>query len=426
MLFFCFLIFHCIVLQPAVSQQQYDKSGQEVEDTLEAMLVTVGPGDELYSWWGHSAIVIEDTRDNTRILYDYGQFSFEKDDFLRNFIFGRLWFSVGRMSAKYALQFWESQNRYIGIQELNLSPEKERELQMILERDWLPENRVYLYDHYYDNCATRERDILNHIVDGQLREEYKRPSRYTLRDLTRQYTYYHPLGQFVLMIAQGRTIDRPITLYDEMFLPSKIEHYIASFQYRNAQGESVPLVKRTSLYARAPERTEVIDNPPSPLVYMVGIGILLAFIGAMLKRFSLWAYGLYGLLFSVVFGVLGSVMFFMSFFTNHTVTYANENLLFINPIVLAAVPFFIGVMRQKNRAMCIHTLMYCILTCAIGISLVLKAVGLFYQDNWEFIFFFLPIYLIFGPVSMLFNRMKMGSAGEEYSQNHVGVENENG
>jgi hypothetical protein len=407
-----FVFLTCVGVQHGISQKSVDEPGGGGTDTLKTTLVTVGPGDELYSWWGHSAIVIEDNSDDTRILYDYGQFSFEEEDFLKNFVFGRLWFSVGRMSAKYALQYWDSQNRYIGIQELNLSPAKERELQEILEHDWLPENRVYLYDHYYDNCATRERDILNHIVDGQLRSRYNRLSDYTLRDLTRRYTYYHPLGQFVLMIAQGRTIDRPITLYDEMFLPRKIEEYISTFHYRDEQGRTVPLVRDTSLYSEAPHRADVIDDPPGPLVYMVALGVGMAVAAMCLMRFSLRWYGVYTTFFSFIFGILGSIMFFMSFFTNHTVTYANENLLFINPLVLAAVPFAIGVWRRKKRALVILALLYSLLAGSIVVSIILKSVGVLYQDNVEFLLFFLPIHLVLGPISFLRYRRSGGNTSE--------------
>jgi glucan phosphoethanolaminetransferase (alkaline phosphatase superfamily) len=38
------------------------------------------------------------------------------------------------------------------------------------------------------------------------------------------------------------------------------------------------------------------------------------------------------------FGVMGLVLFFMAFFTNHDYTYGNINLLYMNPLLIAAVP----------------------------------------------------------------------------------------
>lgn len=371
--------------------------------SITASLITVGPGDELYSWWGHSAIVIEEHDTDTRILYDYGQFSFDADNFIRNFIFGRLWFSVGRARARYALDFWKSQDRYIGIQILNLSPEKEKELKGVVEHDWLPENRVYLYDHYYDNCATRERDILNRIVEGQLKEAYNEPSPYTLRDLTRQYTYHHPFGQFFLMLIQGRTIDTPITLYDEMFLPHKIEKYIASFAYRNEKGEEVPLVESSFLYSEAPHRKKVLQDPPRPTLYMCTLGISLAAIAALLRVRSRKGFGMFTSIYSFLFGLIGSIMFFMSFFTNHTVMHANENLLFINPLLLIAAPFFIGIAGGQKRSLLVNGFIYSFLVVMVLILIVLKLTGYFFQDNVEFILFFLPVYAVFGPVNLYYS-----------------------
>ena len=111
------------------------------ENRYKIKVVTVGPGDEIYSWWGHISFIVEDTVSGRSRLYDYGQFAFEAEDFIRNFIFGHLWFSVGRAPAKLALNFWASEERDMVIQELNLSPEKELELIQLLEYDNLPENQ---------------------------------------------------------------------------------------------------------------------------------------------------------------------------------------------------------------------------------------------------------------------------------------------
>src|SRR5512136_833896 len=61
---------------------------------LQIKLVTIDPGDELTMWWGHTALIVEDLRFNTSLFYNYGIFSFEQENFLKNFAMGRLIFWV--------------------------------------------------------------------------------------------------------------------------------------------------------------------------------------------------------------------------------------------------------------------------------------------------------------------------------------------
>ena len=64
-------------------------------EDLEIKLVTIGPGDDVPSWWGHTALIVEDRRFKSSVFYNYGLFSFEEKNFFVNFAMGRLIFWVG-------------------------------------------------------------------------------------------------------------------------------------------------------------------------------------------------------------------------------------------------------------------------------------------------------------------------------------------
>ena len=49
--------------------------GRSSPEDLLIQLVTIEPGDELYTWWGHAAIIVTDTRLNESRFYNYGLFS---------------------------------------------------------------------------------------------------------------------------------------------------------------------------------------------------------------------------------------------------------------------------------------------------------------------------------------------------------------
>lgn len=405
------VLFFFPVISPAEETMRLEPSGRG--DNLTIKLVTVGPADEIYSWWGHTAFIVEDEETGWSRLYDYGQFTFDAENFVRNFVFGRLWFSVGRAPSRLALNFWESERRDIRIQRLNLAPQKELELSMKLEEDLLPENRTYLYHHYRDNCATRVRDIIDDAVDGQFEEAFAERSAYTLREFTRRYTYFHPLMDRILMFILGREVDLPISEYDEMFLPLRLEEHVSDFTYANEKGETVPLVGETTVYSTAPHRKPVLTHPPGPIGYLIVLGILLGGLGFFLLRFrrkrkkSLTAgYAVFSGLMNLSFGLLGSVLFFMAFFTDHAIAYSNENLLFINPLLLLVFPFCLRPSSKRGIGILVQGFVYSLLTAAVLIQIVLKITPWFFQDNWGFIALLLPVYGVFGPVNLLYNFSK--------------------
>ena len=398
-------------ISPAEETMRLEPSGRG--DNLTIKLVTVGPANEIYSWWGHTAFIVEDEETGWSRLYDYGQFTFEAENFVRNFVFGRLWFSVGRAPSRLVLNFWESERRDIRIQRLNLSPQKELELSVKLEEDLLPENRTYLYHHYRDNCATRVRDIIDDAVDGQFEEAFAERSAYTLREFTRRYTYFHPLMDRILMFILGREVDLPISEYDEMFLPLRLEEHVSDFTYVNEKGETVPLVGETTVYSTALHRKPVLMHPPGPIGYLIVLGILLGGLGFFLLRFRrkrkkslTTGYAVFSGLMSLSFGLLGSVLFFMAFFTDHAIAYSNENLLFINPLLLLVFPFCLRPSSKRGIGILVQGFVYSLLTAAVLIQIVLKITPWFFQDNWGFIALLLPVYGVFGPVNLLYNFSK--------------------
>ena len=65
-------------------------NAQEPGNNLRIGLVTMGPGSEIWEKFGHNAILVEDTVSGTSRWYNYGMFSFRQENFLLNFIQGRM------------------------------------------------------------------------------------------------------------------------------------------------------------------------------------------------------------------------------------------------------------------------------------------------------------------------------------------------
>lgn len=375
-------------------------TGQSRPENLEIKLVTIGPGDDLTSWWGHNALIVQDTVLNVSRFYNYGLFSFEQKDFISNFAMGRLWFWVGHSSVASSLDFYRKQDRDILIQTLNLLPEKRMEIASLLVENVKPENCYYLYDHYHDNCATRIRDIVNRATDNQLYQQSTKQSRMTFREHTRCFTDSHFLMDWLLMFLMNDTIDKPIRQWDAMFLPSELAHFVTNMTYQDSTGRRIPLISDSYVFNKSKNGKTIPNMAPIhywPTGFFTGLffaGLVLFF--AFLYRNGHPAYFKYATLAAgLIFGIPGLVLFLMSLFTNHTVTFYNENLFLANPLTFAVVFFAVGYIRDSKICETwlkfiwyIHALLLCLL-------LILKISPSFNQDN-------LLAIVTIGPITFTF------------------------
>jgi hypothetical protein len=383
--------------------------GASRAEDLVVKLVTIGPADPIYTWWGHSALIVEDLRFNVSRFYNYGLFSFDQENFILNFAMGRLWFQVGASDAERELAYYRYLDRTIRIQTLNLLPQKRLEMAQFLEDNILPQNRTYLYDHYYDNCATRVRDLIDATVDGQLSKAAAAPGRMTLREHTHRFTAHSFLMDWLLMFLMSDVIDHPVALWDEMFLPSELERNVAALRYRDDRGVEKDLVSESNLYYQGREQRIISEDVPGNWLWALLLGLILAAAAILLgyrarvggKR--AWTlYGIYSSALGIVLGFPGTALCFMSIFTDHTVTYANENLFLANPLTLLAVPFGLiaAVSGGKRGRRLLHLLWFALAGLAVA-YLLLKLLPALDQHNGMALATILPVLFGFAAATGL-------------------------
>jgi len=231
-------------------------------ENLDVKIAVMGPGNELYFWWGHIALVIEDTEKNISRFYDYGIFSFNNENFFVNFAFGRLLYRCGVSSSIVNIAGYIRTNRDIKIYTLDLPPDVRQKVKDFADVNVLPENRNYYYHHFKDNCSTRIRDIIDLATDGQFKEQYgNAPSRFTLRQHVRRHTWFSPAADWILNFWMGQVIDTPITVWEDMFLPSEVGRNMENFWYTDANGAIRKLVVRIETLNTAKNRPAVLNTP---------------------------------------------------------------------------------------------------------------------------------------------------------------------
>ena len=140
-----------------------DNSATSADGTprLRVSLLTCGPGSEIYEYYGHSAIrVMRTDSAEFDLVFNYGVFDFDSDNFALRFALGETDYLCQCQPTKHFLASYERSGRFVDEQVLNLSQEEARRLFAALLDNAKPENATYRYNFFYDNCATRVRDII--------------------------------------------------------------------------------------------------------------------------------------------------------------------------------------------------------------------------------------------------------------------------
>lgn len=376
---------------------------EEALKYLEIEIITMGRGDPLYVWFGHTGLVVVDKRINRSVMYDYGIFSFD-DGFYQTFAMGRLLYEVWATSAPARYDQQVSNQRSITKLKLNLPPSAVIEMINFLNFNVKEENNTYLYHHYWENCSTRIRDIIDKAVDGQFKEwATSIESPYTLRQLVMLHTAPDPLADWLLNYLQSGVIDKPITLWEVMFLPAALEKALLEFSYLDNNGEKVKIATDYEVLnveppgVRPATRAEWRSTSLATLLVVLAGALLLRVLLHFSRRWRplkvIWG----SLTFLIYFalGILSLLLLFMVTISNHDVTYWNENLIFSTPwLVVMAIQALIYLFRKNYSLKSFrrgNTFFLLLMLLYILVKLLFPS--LLGQYNWPAIFTFLPLYL---------------------------------
>lgn len=315
-------------------------------------LLTMGTGPEIWELFGHDALWIHDNVTGRDTVYNWGEFDFSQPRFLQRFLEGRMLYASGGDPLDSQLATYRRRNRYMVSQELDLTPAQRDSILRQIQWYARPENVNYRYDYYRDNCTTKVRDILDNALGGQVRAKAETLTGATYRSESLRLMQVNPPIALGVDIGLGRSADRDLTAWQEMFLPKRLHDFIATLQVRDSAGGLHPLVKReTSLLGttRSPEP----DTSPGLVLWLTATGVVLAglfaWIGATAMeggggaRFA--AAAIIGL-WSIIAGLLGVVLTLLWAVTDHVFAHANENLLLFNPLWLVLAVLAIAALAR--------------------------------------------------------------------------------
>ncbi|MEG1544930.1 MAG: DUF4105 domain-containing protein [Tannerellaceae bacterium] len=332
-----------------------------LSDKAQISLLTSSASDEaVFTLYGHAAIRVCDSSQNLDMVFNYGIFDFSKPNFIFRFAKGETDYMLGVTEyLNYVIEY-QMRGSEVTEQRLNLAQEEKERIWQALFLNYEPQNRVYRYNFFFDNCATRPVVLVEKGVSGKLTYHHK-PQPQTFRDLINHATRNHPWLTFGCDLALGSPTDREATQHEELFLPQYLRQAFAKATITTPDGTSRPLVAETTIISEAdPEKAEYDAGIFTPLLCSTLFCLLIAAI-------TLWEWrhrSYYRLVDCVLFfiaGLAGVVLFFLSFVSVHPCTFPNWSLVWLQPLDLVAVILF-SVKKLKKAAYYYHFINFAALT----------------------------------------------------------------
>ena len=314
-----------------------------LSDSAEVSILTMGPGDVLNDSFGHSAFRVKDTNQNIDVVYNYGVYDFNTPNFYLKFAQGKLLYTLGRNNFSPFYNYYAKQNRWIKEQVLNLNSTEKQDIFNYLQNNFKPENRSYKYDFFFDNCATKIRDVLVVVLKNKISYQDSVDSNsYTFRELIQKNVDWNTWGSFGMDIAIGAVVDQKATLWEYQFLPEYVFKEADKATLNRGQ-EKISLVKTTiNLFINTPKENK--SNFFTSPLFIMGL-LALIILGITYKDFknktrSRWLdVSIY-----TITGIIGVLLLLLWFATDHSTTHNNYNLLWAVPLSL----FFVLAIAKKN------------------------------------------------------------------------------
>jgi len=188
-------------------------------------LVTMGVGSLIWERHGHVALCVRRANPRHDRCYNHGVADF-KDPVGMGlaFVRGQKSFWAAASSPDRMLSGYVRADRTVWVQRLPLTPAGKRRVIEQLRHDVKEENRYYAYDHFFDNCTTRVRDILDEAMDGALRTIDREVADETFRGFARKGFLGKRWALLTTDLLMGRVTDRVPTHYELLYLPSYMRH----------------------------------------------------------------------------------------------------------------------------------------------------------------------------------------------------------
>jgi hypothetical protein len=333
------LIF-ALLLLPFAGQAQ-EQEQRPLSDSAFASVLTCGAGDEFYTSFGHTAIRVCDTTRGLDMVYNYGTFDFDTPHFYWTFARGKLNYCLSRSSFEDFMLEYRYEGRAVWEQRLRLSEQEVNNLYLMLETNYLPEYRYYMYDFFRDNCATRVRDMVRDcLCHDRLSPECRRDTNLSYRNILYQSTEGTLLWwRLAIDMALGVRCDQRCSNYEYMFSPLKM---MEQFDTLTRVGSGEPVAEHAVTLLQETRQQPSRSLSPTLVFWVLFVMVLCLTLMEWRKG---WSLGWMDRVLFIVVSLLSLLALFLWFCTDHYCTKINLNVLWASPLFI----YFAIMLRRSNR-----------------------------------------------------------------------------
>jgi len=294
---------------------------KQLSPDSEISIITADSGKALYEGFGHSAIRVKNS--DFDLAYNYGIFDSSGSNFYVNFTKGKMLYKVMKYPFHYFVRSYNKDQRWIKEQVLNLTQEEKQQFFNYLENNVKPENASYYYDPYFNNCATKIRHITDLILGDKVRfPENNKGANKSFRNLMNKEIPWNTWGSFGINLALGSKLDAITTDKQKMYLP---DYVYAGFKNATVKRNNVnePLIKKEqTILSFEDQKIDIPFFSPFFVFFLImNIGLFVTIKDIKKKRRTKWL----DFFLFITTGLLGLLVLFLWFFTDHSTAPNNFN-----------------------------------------------------------------------------------------------------
>lgn len=315
-----------------------------VTDSTRISLLTCSPGPAGYEKFGHTGIRIADSLQGVDLVANWGIFDFDKPGFYYKFVRGETYYMLGIYSTDIFVNSYRERNSSVTEQIINLTSSQKQLLLDKIMTNYEPQNREYLYNFVFDNCATRPLDL---IVQTYISERIAFRGDYTEKTYREWIAHFADKNSWLMFgidLVFGKDADKAAPREKAVFLPEVLEAQLDGAKVMTSDNREMNLIAKKLILISKTEVEEKINFFATPLFLLIVVVLLMLSIGYW-ERKSKKNYRIIDFLLHFIAGVAGLIIFYLMFFSIHPLVKSNFNLLWCNPISL-----LIAVLILVNRS----------------------------------------------------------------------------
>ena len=316
-------------------------------DSVDISLLTCGPGQEVWSYYGHTALRIEDHAHGNDLAVNWGMFSFQQDYFVLRFVFGMTDYQIGIFPMSRFIEEYTSEGRWVLQQRLTLTREEKMKILAAIDENNKEENRTYRYNFFFDNCTTRARDMIINHLSAHTTDFKNVDAQSTYRHEIHKWNENHRWARFGNDLLLGFMADRSLSKEEWEFLPKNLSDDFATEARKDTvqqneskteeflQGDRYIKLVDSTFYVVQPQ-AEVTDSEAiTPFMVFAALGVVilvLCFVELKQKKNFWWI----DTILLTATGLPGLILLAMVF-SQHPTVQANFQMLILNPLNLLFV-----------------------------------------------------------------------------------------